>query len=96
MKGEDGGRTGVKKKFTHILFSLLICLRVGEGFGYSMLSHGNLSRALDMKTPPSLSLTNEGRRGEVHPGVGGVRGNLSNAVRDSNIKINLKTYKTFK
>lgn len=72
---------GVRKKFTHILFSLLICLRVGEGFGYSMFSHGNLSRALDMKTPPPLSLSNDGRRGEVHSGVGGARGNLTNTVR---------------
>ncbi|XP_017332868.1 myocyte-specific enhancer factor 2B [Ictalurus punctatus] len=49
------------------------------GFGYSVFSHGNLSRALDMKTPPPLSLTNDGRRGEVHPGVGVARGNLTNA-----------------
>lgn len=69
----------VKKKFTHILFSLLICLRVGKGFGYSMFSHGNLSRALDLKTPPPLSLTNDGR--QVHTGVGGARGNLASAVR---------------
>lgn len=72
----------MKKIFTHILFSLPICLCVGEGFGYSVFSHGNLSRALDMKTPPPLSLTNDGRRGEVHPGVGVARGNLTNAVRD--------------
>ncbi|KAF4083210.1 hypothetical protein AMELA_G00137460 [Ameiurus melas] len=49
------------------------------GFGYSVFSHGNLSRALDMKTPPPLSLTNDGRRGEVHPGVGVARSNLTNA-----------------
>ncbi|KAF7702958.1 myocyte-specific enhancer factor 2B [Silurus meridionalis] len=49
------------------------------GYGYSMFSHGNLSRALDMKTPPPLSLTNDGRRGEVHPGVGVARANLANA-----------------
>ncbi|KAG7327554.1 hypothetical protein KOW79_009160 [Hemibagrus wyckioides] len=49
------------------------------GFGYSMFSHGNLSRALDMKTPPPLSLTNDGRRGEVHPGVGVARSSLTNA-----------------
>lgn len=71
----------MKKEFTHILFSLLICLHVGEGFGYSMFSHGNLSRALDMKTPPPLSLTNDGRRGEIHSGMGGARNNLANAVR---------------
>lgn len=81
MRGLDGGWIGVRKKFTHILFSLPICLRVGEGFGYSMFSHGSLSRALDMKTPPPLSLSNDGRRGEVHPGVGVTRGNLTNAVR---------------
>ncbi|TSK53687.1 Myocyte-specific enhancer factor 2B [Bagarius yarrelli] len=49
------------------------------GFGYSVFSHGNLSRALDVKTPPPLSLTNEGRRGDVHTGVGATRGNLTNA-----------------
>ncbi|XP_062868850.1 myocyte-specific enhancer factor 2B isoform X2 [Trichomycterus rosablanca] len=49
------------------------------GIGYSMFSHGNLSRALEMKTPPPLSLTSEGRRVEGHPGMGGARGNLNSA-----------------
>lgn len=79
MRGGDK----VKKKFTHILFSLPIYVRVGEGIGYSMFSHGNLSRALDTKTPPPLMLTGEGRRVEGHPGMGGARGNLNSTVRDS-------------
>ncbi|XP_026863945.2 myocyte-specific enhancer factor 2B [Electrophorus electricus] len=49
------------------------------GIGYSMFSHGNLSRTLEMKTPPPLSLASEGRRVEPHPGQGGTRGNLTNA-----------------
>ncbi|KAI4894186.1 hypothetical protein NFI96_017883 [Prochilodus magdalenae] len=53
------------------------------GIGYSMFSHSNLSRALEMKTPPPLSLANDGRRVETHPGLTGARSNLTNAVRNS-------------
>ncbi|XP_076880319.1 myocyte-specific enhancer factor 2B [Brachyhypopomus gauderio] len=49
------------------------------GIGYSMFAHGNLSRTLEMKTPPPLSLAGDGRRAEPHPGQGGARGNLTNA-----------------
>ncbi|KAL1023051.1 hypothetical protein UPYG_G00035840 [Umbra pygmaea] len=50
-----------------------------SGIGYSMFSHGNLSRSLDMKTPPPLNLGSENRRAEVHPGMGGTRANLNSA-----------------
>ena len=48
-----------------------------------MFSHGNLSRALEMKTPPPLNLGNDNRRAESHPGMGGIRANLNSAVRIS-------------
>ncbi|XP_036378526.1 myocyte-specific enhancer factor 2B [Megalops cyprinoides] len=48
-----------------------------SGIGYSMFSHGNLSRALEMKTPPPLNLGYENRRAEAHPGLPGARTNLS-------------------
>ncbi|XP_064187839.1 myocyte-specific enhancer factor 2B [Anguilla rostrata] len=50
-----------------------------SGIGYSMFSHGNLSRALEMKTPPPLNLGCENRRAEAHPGLPGARANLSSA-----------------
>ncbi|XP_061093461.1 myocyte-specific enhancer factor 2B isoform X2 [Conger conger] len=50
-----------------------------SAIGYSMFSHGNLSRALEMKTPPPLNLGCENRRAEAHPGLPGPRPNLSNA-----------------
>lgn len=81
---EMEGDKSEKENLTHILFSLLICLRVGIGIGYPMFSHGGLSRALEMKTPPPLGLApTDGRRMETHPGLGGARSNLTNAVRDS-------------
>ncbi|XP_072517202.1 myocyte-specific enhancer factor 2B [Salminus brasiliensis] len=73
-----GGRSE-KENFTHILFSLPVCLRAAEGIGYSMFSHGNLSKALEMKTPPPLSLAGEGRRLDTQAGLGGARSNLTNA-----------------
>ncbi|KAG1945689.1 myocyte-specific enhancer factor 2C [Pimephales promelas] len=54
-----------------------------SGMGYSMFSHGNLSKALEMKTPPPLNMTNEGRRIDAHSGLCGTRSNLANAVRES-------------
>ncbi|XP_039984798.1 myocyte-specific enhancer factor 2B [Xiphias gladius] len=36
-----------------------------SGIGYSMFSHGNLNRALDMKNPPPLSLGSENLRGDA-------------------------------
>ncbi|XP_051551420.1 myocyte-specific enhancer factor 2B-like isoform X1 [Myxocyprinus asiaticus] len=53
------------------------------GLGYSMFSHGNLSRALEMKTPPPLSMTSDGRRLDAHTALCGTRSNLANAVRES-------------
>ncbi|XP_066504133.1 myocyte-specific enhancer factor 2B isoform X2 [Hoplias malabaricus] len=50
------------------------------GIGYSMFAHSNLSRALDMKTPPPLGLSGDGRRMDAHPGLNAARsGNLTNA-----------------
>nr|XP_015220754.1 PREDICTED: myocyte-specific enhancer factor 2B [Lepisosteus oculatus] len=42
------------------------------GIGYSMFSHGHLSRTL-AKTPPPLNLGSDGRRMEGHPGLTGTR-----------------------
>ncbi|RXN20401.1 myocyte-specific enhancer factor 2B-like protein [Labeo rohita] len=53
------------------------------GLGYSMFSHGNLSRALEMKTPPPLNMASDGRRIDAHSGLCGTRSNLANAVRES-------------
>ncbi|XP_073700821.1 myocyte-specific enhancer factor 2B [Garra rufa] len=53
------------------------------GLGYTMFSHGNLSRALEMKTPPPMNMTNDGRRIDAHGGLCGTRSNLANAVRES-------------
>ncbi|CAG5864735.1 unnamed protein product [Menidia menidia] len=51
------------------------------GIGYSVFSHGNLNRALDMKTPPPLSLGTENHRAEaVNQAMGGARAN-HNAAR---------------
>ncbi|KAK7126817.1 hypothetical protein R3I94_018110 [Phoxinus phoxinus] len=49
------------------------------GLGYSMFSHGNLSKALEMKTPPPLNMTSDGRRIDAHGGLCGTRSNLANA-----------------
>ncbi|KAA0712200.1 Myocyte-specific enhancer factor 2C [Triplophysa tibetana] len=54
-----------------------------SGLGYSMFSHGNLSRALEMKSPPPLSMTGDGRRIDPHAGLCPTRSNLTNAVRES-------------
>ncbi|XP_051980436.1 myocyte-specific enhancer factor 2B isoform X1 [Xyrauchen texanus] len=53
------------------------------GLGYSMFSHGNLSRALEIKTPPPLSMTGDGRRLDAQAGLCGTHNNLANAVRES-------------
>ncbi|XP_056112436.1 myocyte-specific enhancer factor 2B isoform X2 [Rhinichthys klamathensis goyatoka] len=50
-----------------------------SGLGYSMFSHGNLSKALEMKTPPPLNMTSDGRRIDAHSGLCGTRSNLANA-----------------
>ncbi|KAK6320389.1 hypothetical protein J4Q44_G00094960 [Coregonus suidteri] len=50
-----------------------------SGIGYSMFSHSNRSRALEMKTPPPLNLGNDNRRAESNPSMGGIRANLNSA-----------------
>ena len=65
-------------------FSLPALFSRCAGIGYSMFSHGNLSRALEMKTPPPLNLGTENMRGDAgNPGMVGTRSNLSSAVRIS-------------
>ncbi|XP_029905336.1 myocyte-specific enhancer factor 2B [Myripristis murdjan] len=50
-----------------------------SGIGYSVFSHGNLSRAMD-KSPPPLNLGSDGLRGEaVSQGMGATRANLGSA-----------------
>ncbi|XP_043079081.1 myocyte-specific enhancer factor 2B isoform X2 [Puntigrus tetrazona] len=49
------------------------------GLGYSMFSHGGLSRGLEMKTPPPLNMAGDGRRAEAHGGLCGTRSSLANA-----------------
>ncbi|KAG5276166.1 hypothetical protein AALO_G00128600 [Alosa alosa] len=48
-----------------------------SGIGYSMFSHGNMSRALEMKSSPPLNLGGDSRRMEAPPGA---RSNLTNRV----------------
>ncbi|KAM7388460.1 hypothetical protein PAMP_024632 [Pampus punctatissimus] len=51
-----------------------------ERIGYSVFSHGNLNRALDMKSPPPLNLGSENLRGEVaNQGMGATRANHNSA-----------------
>ncbi|KAM7410213.1 hypothetical protein PAMA_001589 [Pampus argenteus] len=51
-----------------------------SGIGYSVFSHGNLNRALDMKSPPPLNLGSENLRGEVaNQGMGATRANHNSA-----------------
>ncbi|XP_053285800.1 myocyte-specific enhancer factor 2B [Pleuronectes platessa] len=51
-----------------------------SGIGYSVLSHGNLNRALDMKTPPSLNLGGENLRGDAaNQAMGATRVNHNSA-----------------
>ncbi|XP_039622623.1 myocyte-specific enhancer factor 2B [Polypterus senegalus] len=50
------------------------------GVGYSMFSHANLNRVLDMKTSSHASLGADSRRAEVHAALAGTRANLG-AVR---------------
>ncbi|KAL2089599.1 hypothetical protein ACEWY4_014287 [Coilia grayii] len=48
-----------------------------SGIGYSMFSHSNVSRALEVKSSPPLNLGSEGRRMDTPPGS---RSNLTNRV----------------
>lgn len=77
---ERTGERNWKTNFNHILF---FTSHMTEGLGYSMFSHGNLSKALEMKTPPPLNMTSDGRRIDAHSGLCGTRSNLANAVRES-------------
>ncbi|XP_047443102.1 myocyte-specific enhancer factor 2B isoform X1 [Mugil cephalus] len=47
-----------------------------SGIGYSVFSHGNLNRALDMKSPPPLNLGSENLRADAaNQGMGATRAN---------------------
>ncbi|KAL4658912.1 myocyte-specific enhancer factor 2B [Arapaima gigas] len=50
-----------------------------SGIGYSVFPHCNLSRTLEMKSPPPMNLGCESRRTEPHPSVPGARPSLNNA-----------------
>ncbi|KAF0042302.1 hypothetical protein F2P81_005834 [Scophthalmus maximus] len=53
-----------------------------SGIGYSVLSHGNLNRALDMKSPPALNLGGENLRGDsANQNMGATRVNHNSATR---------------
>ncbi|MEQ2267181.1 hypothetical protein XENORESO_002792 [Xenotaenia resolanae] len=50
------------------------------GIGYSMFSHGNLNRALDMKSPPPMNLGSENLRAEAtNQAMGTTRANHNSA-----------------
>ncbi|XP_029987656.1 myocyte-specific enhancer factor 2B [Sphaeramia orbicularis] len=50
------------------------------GIGYSVLSHGNLNRALEMKSPPPLTLGGDSLRGDAaNQGMGATRANHNSA-----------------
>ncbi|XP_024114526.1 myocyte-specific enhancer factor 2B isoform X1 [Oryzias melastigma] len=52
------------------------------GIGYSVFSHGNVNRALDMKSPPPLNLGSENLRADVaNAGLGSTRANHNSAQR---------------
>ncbi|KAK5870042.1 hypothetical protein PBY51_024706 [Eleginops maclovinus] len=47
-----------------------------SGIGYSVFSHGNLNRALDMKSPPPLNIGSDNLRGDAaNMGLGATRAN---------------------
>ncbi|KAF7662974.1 hypothetical protein LDENG_00221100 [Lucifuga dentata] len=51
-----------------------------SGIGYSVFSHGNLNRAVDMKSPPPLNLGNENlQRDAANHGMGATRANHNSA-----------------
>lgn len=65
------------------LFTSISFLSLGlAGIGYSVFSHGNLTRALEMKSPPPpLNLGSENLRGDAsNQGMGVTRANHSSAV----------------
>ncbi|XP_046883565.1 myocyte-specific enhancer factor 2B [Hypomesus transpacificus] len=72
--GPRPGSAGPPSPHAHAAF-----MSPHSGIGYSMFSHGNLSRALEMKSLPPLNLGSENRRGETHPGMMTSRTNLSTA-----------------
>lgn len=66
------------------LFSLPAPLFRCLGIGYSVFSHGNLNRALDMKSPPPLNMGTENLRADgANQGMGATRANHSSAVSGS-------------
>ncbi|KAI4828985.1 hypothetical protein KUCAC02_023049 [Chaenocephalus aceratus] len=51
-----------------------------SGIGYSVFSHGNLNRALDMKSPPPVNLGSDNLRGDAaNVGLGATRANHNSA-----------------
>lgn len=51
------------------------------GIGYSVFSHGNLNRALDMKSPPPLNVGTENLRADgANQAMGATRANHNSAV----------------
>ncbi|XP_062306230.1 myocyte-specific enhancer factor 2B [Osmerus eperlanus] len=72
--GTRPGSAGPTSPHAHAAF-----MTPHSGIGYSMFSHGNLSRALEMKSSPPLNLGSENRRGETHPGMVASRTNLNTA-----------------
>ncbi|KAM3875965.1 myocyte-specific enhancer factor 2B [Diretmus argenteus] len=73
--GSRSGSASPAGPHTHTAF-----MSPHTGIGYSVFSPGNLSRALDMKTPPPLNLGSENLRGEtVNQGMGATRANFSSA-----------------
>lgn len=64
------------------LFSLPAPFFRCVGIGYSVFSHGNLNRALDMKSPPPLNMGGENLRGDAanNQGMGATRANHNSAV----------------
>lgn len=77
--------TEVRKVLSSHLFSLPASLSGAAslaGIGYSVFTHGNLNRGLEMKSPPpSLSLGPDGLRGDAaNQGMGPSRINHNSAV----------------
>lgn len=62
-------------------FSLPAPFFYSLGIGYSVFSHGNLNRALDMKSPPPLNVGTENLRADgANQAMGATRANHNSAV----------------
>lgn len=85
----------LKSESLHKWFSALYSLPArlwSLGIGYSVFSHGNLNRALDMKSPPPpLSLGSENLRADAaNQAMGAARANHNSAVSSSCIVIQIR------